>query len=77
MDEPTTIEEFAQHYELETGHVILLVLKYLLNDPLVIHPSVRRMLLNASSQDIEEALETIADDISNNDIEEKIRRIMQ
>lgn len=60
---PTTINEFAEYYGLEVGAVILAVIKYLVDDPTTIHPSVRAALADATAEDIEEALETIADDI--------------
>lgn len=62
-DEPNTIEEFAEQYSCEVGAVILAVIKYLVDDPQTIHPHVRRTLLTTTSQDVEEALETIADDL--------------
>lgn len=41
---PTTIDEFAEYYGLEVGAVILAVIKYLVDDPTTIHPSVRAVL---------------------------------
>lgn len=63
MTEPTTINEFAEQYSCEVGKVIYAVVKYLVDDPRTISPQVRRVLLTASDQEIEEALETIADDL--------------
>lgn len=63
MDEPTTIHEFAERYSCDVGAVMLSVIKYLVDDPAVIHPHVRQVLLTATDQEIEEALETIADDL--------------
>ena len=60
---PKTINEFADYYSIEPGTVILAVIKYLVDDPTVVHPRVRETLLEATESDIEEALETIADDI--------------
>jgi len=63
MTEPTTIEEFAEHYSCEIGVVLLAIVKYLVDDPRTISPQVRRVLLTATNQEIEEALETIAEDL--------------
>ena len=63
MDAPTTINGFAEEYDLRVGNVILLVLKYLVDDPTLIDPSLRRVLSTATDDEIEEALETIADDL--------------
>jgi hypothetical protein len=73
MDEPTTIDEFAERYSMEVGAVILSVIKYLVDDPTVIHPTVRRTLLTTTDQEIEEALETIADDLNSTGNMEAIR----
>lgn len=63
MDEPTTIEEFAERYSMDVGAVMLAVIKYLVNDPRDINAAVRNTLLNTSDDEIIEALETIADDL--------------
>lgn len=63
MDAPTTINGFAEEYDLRVGDVMLLVLKYLVDDPTLIDPSLRRVLSTATDDEIEEALETIADDL--------------
>lgn len=63
MDEPTTIEEFAERYSMDVGAVMLAVIKYLVNDPRDINAAVRNTLLNTSDDEIVEALETIADDL--------------
>lgn len=73
MDEPTTIDEFAERYSMDVGAVILSVIKYLVDDPAVIHPHVRRTLLTATDQEIEEALETIADDLKSTGSKEAIQ----
>ena len=63
MDEPTTIEEFAERYSMDVGAVMLAVIKYLVNDPRDINAAVRSTLLNTSDDEIVEALETIAEDL--------------
>ena len=63
MDEPTTIEEFAERYSMDVGAVMLAVIKYLVNDPRDINAAVRNTLLNTIDDEIVEALETIADDL--------------
>ena len=63
MDEPTTIEEFAERYSMDVCAVMLAVIKYLVNDPRDINAAVRNTLLNTSDDEIVEALETIADDL--------------
>lgn len=63
VDEPTTIEEFAERYSMDVGAVMLAVIKYLVNDPRDINAAVRNTLLNTSDDEIIEALETIADDL--------------
>lgn len=73
MDEPTTINEFAERYSMDVGAVMLSVIKYLVDDPQMIHPHVRRTLLTATDQDIEEALETIADDLKSTGSKEAIQ----
>lgn len=73
MDEPTTIDEFAERYSMDVGAVMLSVIKYLVDDPQMIHPHVRRILLTATDQDIEEALETIADDLKSTGSKEAIQ----
>jgi len=73
MDEPTTIDEFAERYSMDVGAVMLSVIKYLVDDPQMIHPHVRRTLLTATDQDIEEALETIADDLKSTGSKEAIQ----
>lgn len=65
MDAPTTINGFAEEYDLRVGDVMLLVLKYLVDNPTLIDPSLRRVLSTATDDEIEEALETIADDMGN------------
>ena len=73
MDEPTTIDEFAERYSMDVGAVMLSVIKYLVDDPHTIHPHVRRTLLTATDQEIEEALETIADDLKSTGSKEAIQ----
>lgn len=73
MDEPTTINEFAERYSMDVGAVMLSVIKYLVDDPHTIHPHVRRTLLTATDQEIEEALETIADDLKSTGSKEAIQ----
>lgn len=73
MDEPANINEFAERYSMDVGAVVLLVIKYLVDDPHTIHPHVRRTLLTATDQEIEEALETIADDLKSTGSKEAIQ----
>ena len=63
MGEPNNINEFAEMYGMDVGAVMLAVIKYLVNDPRDISPAVRNVLLQTSDEEIEEALETIADDL--------------
>ena len=72
MDEPTTIEEFAERYSMDVGAVMLAVIKYLVNDPRDINAAVRNTLLNTSDDEIVEALETIADDLKTTDNKEAV-----
>ena len=73
MDEPTTINEFAERYSMDVGAVMLSVIKYRVDDQHTIHPHVRRTLLTATDQEIEEALETIADDLKSTGSKEAIQ----
>ena len=73
MDEPTTLHDFAERYSMEVGDVMLAVIKYLVNDPQLIHPHIRQVLSTATDQDIEEALETIADDLKSTGRKEAIQ----
>lgn len=63
MTEPTTINEFAERYNMDVGVVMLGVIKYLVADPRDINSAVRNVLNTATDDEIIEALETIADDL--------------
>lgn len=63
MGEPDNINEFAEMYGMDVGKVMLAVIKYLVDDPRAISPAVRNVLLTVGDDEIEEALETIADDL--------------
>lgn len=65
MDEPTTIEEFADKYSLTVGTVMYKVIAYMMSDATDVSAAVKRILLTATNDEITEALETIADDIAN------------
>lgn len=72
MGEPNNINEFAEMYGMDVGAVMLAVIKYLVTDPRDINPAVRNVLLNTSDEEIEEALETIADDLKSTGRKEAI-----
>jgi hypothetical protein len=63
MGEAETITEFADMYNIDTGKVIYAVVKYLIDDISKIHPHLRQALLTATDEEIEQALETMAEDI--------------
>ncbi len=63
MGETETINEFADMYNIDVGKVVYSVVKYLVDDPQKIHPHVKQALITATDQEIEEALEAMAEDI--------------
>lgn len=63
MSYQRTINGFAEDHDTDVAAVILSVLKYICDDPNDITLGVRNALLNASDEDIEDALETIEDDL--------------
>lgn len=63
MGEAETISEFADMYNIDVGKVIYSIVKYLVDDPQKIHPHIKQALITATDQEIEEALETMAEDI--------------
>jgi hypothetical protein len=58
-----TINEFAEDHRADVGAVMLAVIKYLVEDPRDISAATRQALLGASDEDVEDALETIDDDL--------------
>lgn len=57
-----SIEQFAQDNGIDISTTILALLKYLA-DPADITPGMRRALTATSDEDIEDALETMAEDV--------------
>lgn len=59
----TNIEQLADAQGLTVGTVLFLIVKYLVDDPHKIHPFIEEALTTATDQEIEEALETITEDL--------------
>jgi hypothetical protein len=72
MGEPNNINDFAEMYSMDVGAVMLAVIKYLVSDPRDISPAVRNVLLSVGDDEIEEALETIADDLKSTGSKEAV-----
>lgn len=64
MYQTETINSWAEDNSLELGDALLIILKYLVDDPRIIGANMRRALHEATEQEIIDAMETAADDIA-------------
>lgn len=60
-----SIEDWAAFYGLDVGTALYLIVKYMMDDPTVVHPMVKKTLTQASHQEVIDAMETIGDDLEN------------
>lgn len=61
-----TINEWAKENDLELGEAIYAIVRYIVEDPLMISSAVRLKLIGASEQELIEAMEAIGDDLEEN-----------
>lgn len=59
-----TIDQWAEDNGLEIGEAMYVLLKYLADDPRIIGSSLRRLLREATEQEVRDAMETATDDIN-------------
>ena len=57
------INEFADEFGLDMGKLVFAIVKYVVDDPRLIPATVRTALLTATDQEIDEALDTMRDDL--------------
>ena len=62
-----TINEWARENDLELGEAIYAIVRYIVENPLMISSAVRSKLLGASEQELIEAMEAVSDDLEEND----------
>lgn len=63
MGNAALIENFADENNKTIGEVIFLIVQYLSDDPRIASRSLQAVLKDIGTEDIEEALETIAEDM--------------
>ena len=61
-----TINEWAKENDLELGEAVYAIVRYIVEDPLMISNAVRLKLIGASEQELIEAMEAIGDDLEEN-----------